>query len=163
MCGSRIGAIVCYNKDVLDSAMKLAQARLCPPAVEQVAAAAALTAPQSYIDDVVKEYERRRNTLVSAIQEIPGCKLSRPRGAFYFVVDFPVDDAERFAIFMLRDFSWNGNTVMFAPAEDFYVSKNLGKTQARIAYVLNEDELKLAGKCLAERLRAYRKQVMGLR
>ena len=163
MCGSRIGAIVCYNKDVLDSAMKLAQARLCPPAVEQVAAAAALTAPQSYIDDVVKEYERRRNTLVSAIQEIPGCKLSRPRGAFYFVVDFPVDDAERFAIFMLRDFSWNGNTVMFAPAEDFYVSKNLGKTQARIAYVLNEDELKLAGKCLAEGLRAYRKQVMGLR
>ena len=125
MCGSRIGAIVCYNKDVLDSAMKLAQARLCPPAVEQVAAAAALTAPQSYIDDVVKEYERRRNTLVSAIQEIPGCKLSRPRGAFYFVVDFPVDDAERFAIFMLRDFSWNGNTVMFAPAEDFYVSKHL--------------------------------------
>ena len=112
---------------------------------------------------MVKEYERRRNTLVSAIQEIPGCKLSRPRGAFYFVVDFPVDDAERFAIFMLRDFSWNGNTVMFAPAEDFYVSKNLGKTQARIAYVLNEDELKLAGKCLAEGLRAYRKQVMGLR
>ena len=158
MCGARVGAIVSHNRDVLDSAMKLAQARLCPPAIEQVAAAAALNAPDEYIQNVRQEYERRRNLLVSGIQEIPGCKVSRPKGAFYFVVDFPVDDAEKFSIFMLREFSWQGNTVMFAPAEDFYVTKHLGKTQARIAYVLNEDELRLAVKCLEEGLKAYRKK-----
>ncbi len=158
MCGARVGAIVSRNKDVLSSAMKLAQARLCPPAIEQVAAAAALRAPESYIEAVKAEYERRRNLLVSGIQEIPGCKVSRPKGAFYFVVDFPIDDAEKFAIFMLRDFSWEGSTVMFAPAEDFYVTKHLGRTQARIAYVLNEDELRLAVRCLAEGLKAYRKK-----
>ena len=126
MCGARIGAIVSHNKEVLASAMKLAQARLCPPAIEQ--------------------------------EEIPGCKVSRPKGAFYFVVDFPIDDAEKFSVFMLRDFSWEGNTVMFAPAEDFYVTKHLGKTQARIAYVLNEDELRKAVKCLEEGLKAYRRK-----
>lgn len=84
--------------------------------------------------------------------------MSRPKGAFYFVVDFPVDDAEKFSIFMLRDFQWEGCTVMFAPAEDFYVTKNLGRTQARIAYVLNEEELKMAVKCLEEGLKAYRRK-----
>ena len=84
--------------------------------------------------------------------------VSRPKGAFYFVVDFPVDDAEKFSIFMLRDFQWEGCTVMFAPAEDFYVTKNLGRTQARIAYVLNEEELKMAVRCLEEGLKAYRRK-----
>ena len=158
MCGARIGAIVSHNKEVLASAMKLAQARLCPPAIEQVAAVAALKAPEEYIEAVREEYERRRNMLVSGIQEIPGCKVSRPKGAFYFVVDFPIDDAEKFSVFMLRDFSWEGNTVMFAPAEDFYVTKHLGKTQARIAYVLNEDELRKAVRCLEEGLKAYRRK-----
>lgn len=158
MCGARVGAIVTHNKDVLSSAMKLAQARLCPPAIEQVAATAALNASEEYIEAVREEYERRRNLLVSGIQEIPGVKVSRPKGAFYFVVDFPVDDAEKFSIFMLRDFQWEGCTVMFAPAEDFYVTKNLGRTQARIAYVLNEEELKMAVKCLEEGLKAYRRK-----
>lgn len=158
MCGARVGAIVTHNKEVLSAAMKLAQARLCPPAVEQVAATAALNAPEEYIQNVRAEYERRRNLLVSGMQEIPGVKVSRPKGAFYFVVDFPVDDAEKFSIFMLRDFNWEGNTVMFAPAEDFYVTKNLGRTQARIAYVLNEDELTKAVKCLEEGLKAYRRK-----
>lgn len=163
MCGARVGAIVTYNQEVIDSAMKLAQARLCPPAVEQVAATAALSSPDTYIEEVRAEYERRRNVLISGIQEIPGCKVSRPKGAFYFVVDFPVDDAEKFAMFMLNDFSYEGNTVMFAPAEDFYVTKNLGKTQARIAYVLNEDELRMAVKCLKKGLKEYRRDVMGLK
>ncbi len=158
MCGARVGAIVTHNKDVLSSAMKLAQARLCPPAIEQVAATAALNASEEYIEAVREEYERRRNLLVSGIQEIPGVKVSRPKGAFYFVVDFPVDDAEKFSIFMLRDFQWEGCTVMFAPAEDFYVTKNLGRTQARIAYVLNEEELKMAVRCLEEGLKAYRRK-----
>ena len=160
MCGSRIGAIVTRNKEVLANAMKLAQARLCPPAVEQEACIAALTAPAEYIEEVRAQYENRRNVLIKALQRIPGVRCSMPKGAFYFVADLPVDDAEKFAIFLLRDFNWEGNTVMFAPAEDFYVTKGVGKTQARIAYVIEENELRLAAKCLEEGLKAYRKNVM---
>lgn len=163
MCGARIGAIVTFNEDFMSDAIKLAQARLCPPAIEQVAAAAALQAPESYIDEVVGEYERRRNTLISAIQEIPGIKVSRPKGAFYFVVDLPVDDAEKFAIFLLKDFSYNGHTVMFAPAEDFYVTEGLGRKQARIAYVINEEELLIGAECIKQGLKEYRKKVMGIK
>ncbi len=163
MCGARVGAIVSLNHEVIESALKLAQARLCPPAVEQVAAAAALTAPDEYVENVRSEYERRRNVLIKHMQRIPGVRCSLPKGAFYFVADLPVDDAEKFALFMLRDFSYNGNTVMFAPAEDFYVTKGLGKRQARFAYVLNEDELVMAAKCLEEGLKVYRSEVMGIR
>lgn len=160
MCGARIGAIVTRNKEVLENALKLAQARLCPPAVEQVAAEKALTAGADYIEDVRENYERRRNLLISEMQKIPGVVCSMPKGAFYFVASLPVDDAEKFAIFMLKDFSYEGATVMFAPAEDFYVTKGLGHNQARFAYVLNENELLLAAKCLKHGLEAYRKQVM---
>ncbi|MBR1918800.1 MAG: pyridoxal phosphate-dependent aminotransferase, partial [Spirochaetales bacterium] len=124
---------------------------------------AALNAPDEYIQEVVAEYERRRNTLISAIQEIPGVKVSRPKGAFYFVVDLPVDDAENFAIFMLRDFSYNGHTVFFAPAEDFYVSEGLGRKQARIAYVKNCEQLLIGAECLKQGLKEYRKRVMGIK
>ncbi len=160
MCGARVGAIVSRNRDVIDSAMKLAQARLCPPAVEQVAAAAALTAPDEYVENVRAEYERRRNVLIHHMQRIPGVRCSLPKGAFYFVVDLPVDDAEKFAIFMLRDFTYEGCTVMIAPAEGFYVTPGLGHNQARIAYVLKESELIKAAKCLEEGLKAYRRDVM---
>ena len=162
MCGARVGAIVTRNKEVLESALKLAQARLCPPMVEQRAATAALTAPAEYVVRVRECYEKRRNTLIRAMQRIPGVRCSMPKGAFYFVADLPVDDAERFALFMLRDFNLEGNTVMFAPAEDFYVSKGLGRTQARFAYVINEEELEMAARCLEAGLKAYRKSVMGL-
>ena len=162
MCGARVGAIVTRNKEVLESALKLAQARLCPPMVEQRAATAALTAPAEYVKRVRECYEKRRNTLIRAMQRIPGVRCSMPKGAFYFVADLPVDDAERFALFMLRDFNLEGNTVMFAPAEDFYVSKGLGRTQARFAYVINEEELEMAARCLEAGLKAYRKSVMGL-
>ena len=160
MCGSRIGAIVTRNREVLESALKLAQARLCPPAVEQVAATAALNAPDEYVEDVRAEYERRRNVMISRMQRIPGVRCSLPKGAFYFVVDLPVDDAEKFAIFMLRDFSYQGCTAMIAPAEGFYVTPGLGKQQARIAYVLNENELVMAAECLERGLKEYRRSVM---
>ena len=163
MCGARIGAIISYNPEVISSAIKLSQARLCPPAIEQVAALAALNAPEEYIQNVVAEYESRRNTLIASLQEIPGVKVSRPKGAFYFVVDFPIDDAEKFAIFMLKEFSYKGHTLMFAPAEDFYVTKGLGRNQARVAYVLNKEDLKMAGECLKAGLKQYRKTVMGLK
>ncbi len=160
MCGSRIGAIVTKNQDFLDNALKMAQARLCPPNVEQVAAEAALRSPQEYIDGVVREYEKRRDTLVNAFQKIEGVRVNMPKGAFYFVADLPVDDAESFAMFLLKDFSYKGATVMFAPAEDFYLTSGLGKKQARFAYVLNEEELLLAADVIREGLKAYRKTRM---
>ncbi len=162
MCGARVGAIVTKNDEFLENAMKMAQARLCPPNVEQVAAAAALTAPDDYINSVVSEYERRRNVLVSALQKIEGVRINMPKGAFYFIADLPVDDAEAFALFMLRDFSYKGATVMFAPAEDFYWTHGLGKSQARFAYVLNEEDLLLAAECIKEGLKVYRHKIMHL-
>ena len=160
MCGARVGAIVTKNKEFLGSCMKMAQARLCPPNVEQVAAAAALTAPDSYIDNVVSEYKRRRDLLVTQLQAIDGVKVNMPKGAFYFVASLPVDDAEKFALYMLKDFSYKAATVMFAPAEGFYWTEGLGKTEARFAYVLEEGELMLASECLREGLKAYRRDVM---
>ena len=160
MCGSRIGAIVTKNHEFIANCLKMAQARLCPPAVEEKAATAALSAPDEYITKTVEEYERRRNTLVKAMQKIEGVRVTMPKGAFYFIADLPVDDAEKFAQFMLNDFSYKGSTVMFAPAEGFYWTAGYGKSQARFAYVLNEDELKLAAECLKYGLKEYRKTVM---
>ncbi len=162
MCGARVGAIVTKNKEFLASCMKMAQARLCPPNVEQVAATAALTAPDSYIENVISEYKKRRDLLVTAMQKIEGVRVNMPKGAFYFVADLPVDDADKFALFMLRDFSYKGATVMFAPAEGFYWTEGLGKSQARFAYVLEESELLLAAECLREGLKAYRRDIMNI-
>jgi aspartate aminotransferase len=161
MCGSRIGALISKNKDVLANALKLAQARLCPPDIEQVAACAALQTDDSYLVEVQAEYEKRRNFIVEGLKKIDGVKCSTPKGAFYLVAELPVDDAESFAIFMLRDFNLNGETVMVAPCEDFYVTKGIGHKQVRIAYVLNTQDLERAVACIDAGLKAYRTQVMG--
>ncbi len=162
MCGSRIGALVSKNKEVLEHALKLAQARLCPPDIEQVAACAALKTDDSYLCEVRSEYERRRDFIVNALKKIDGVKVGNPKGAFYLVAELPIDDAERFATFMLQDFDLNGETVMVAPCEDFYVTEGLGRRQVRIAYVLNTDDLAKAAACIEAGLKAYRSQVMGL-
>ncbi len=161
MCGSRIGALISKNKDVLANALKLAQARLCPPDIEQVAAHAALNTDDSYLVEVQAEYEKRRNFIVEGLKKIDGVKCSSPKGAFYLVAELPVDDAESFATFMLRDFNLNGETVMVAPCEDFYVTKGIGHKQVRIAYVLNTQDLERAVACIDAGLKAYRTQVMG--
>jgi aspartate aminotransferase len=161
MCGSRIGALISKNKEVLENALKLAQARLCPPDIEQVAACAALDTDDSYLIEVREEYEKRRDFLVEHLQKIEGVKCSTPKGAFYMVAELPVDDAEKFAIFMLKDFNLQGKTVMVAPCEDFYVTEGLGHTQVRIAYVLNTDDLAEAVACIDAGLKAYRSQVLG--
>jgi len=161
MCGSRIGALISKNKEVLEHALKLAQARLCPPDIEQVAACAALKTDDSYITEVRKEYERRRNFIVEGLKKIPGVRCSTPKGAFYLVAELPVDDAEKFAIFMLKDFNLNNETVMVAPCEDFYVTKGIGRRQVRIAYVLNTDDLAKSVACIAAGLKAYQTQVLG--
>ena len=155
MCGARVGALICRNRNVIRETLKLSQARLCSPTVEQYASLAAFNAPPAYLESVKAEYEKRRNFIVKALRSIPGVKCSRPNGAFYLIARLPVEDAEDFSIFMLRDFSYKGETVMLAPAEGFYESKDLGRDQVRIAYVLNTDDLEKACICLKEGLKAY--------
>ncbi len=155
MCGARVGALICRNRNVIRETLKLSQARLCSPAVEQYASLAAFNAPPEYLDKVKAEYEKRRDFIVEKLNAIPGIKCARPNGAFYLIARLPVEEAEDFAIFMLKDFNYNGETVMLAPAEGFYESKDLGRDQVRIAYVLNTDDLDRACICLREGLKAY--------
>lgn len=160
MCGSRIGAIITKNKEFISSCLKMAQARLCPPEVEEEAAYAALNGYPEGIEEVRKEYEERRNLLVGGMQKIEGVRVNMPKGAFYFVADLPVDSAEEFAIWMLKEFRYHNSTVMFAPSDGFYQSEGLGIRQARFAYVLNKEELALSLECLKYGLKEYRKSVM---
>ena len=155
MCGARIGTMVTRNKDVMAAALKFGQARLSPPTVDQFAAEAALKTPQSYFDDVVNEYVERRNILVIGLNSIEGVFCPMPKGAFYAVAKFPVDDADKFCQWLLEEFSFEGQTVMMAPASGFYATKGLGKQEARLAYVLNQESLKKAVRCLDEALRVY--------
>lgn len=155
MCGARVGALVSRNAQFICEVNKLAQARLCPPVIEQKACLKAFTAPESYIKNVKAEYEKRRNCIVEGLRSIPGVKCSMPHGAFYLIAELPVDDAEKFCIFMLKDFRKDGKTVMLAPAEGFYVNHKLGRHQVRIAYVLNCEDLKDAVECIREGLKAY--------
>ena len=156
MCGARVGALISRNRNVIKETLKLSQARLCSPTVEQYASLAAFSAPPEYLENVKAEYEKRRDFIVKSLRSIPGVKCARPNGAFYLIARLPVEDAEDFAIFMLRDFNYKGETVMFAPAEGFYESKDLGRDQVRIAYVLNTDDLAKACTCLKEGLKAYK-------
>ena len=155
MCGARIGCLVSKNKDVMAAALKFGQARLSPPTIDQIAAEAALKTPQSYFDNVVAEYVERRNIMIEGLNNIPGVFCPKPSGAFYCVAKFPVDSAEKFCQWLLEDFEHEGNTVMMAPASGFYSTKGEGEQEARIAYVLNQDALKQAVKCIEEALKVY--------
>ena len=155
MCGARIGALITKNEEVMAAALKFGQARLSPPTIDQIAAEAALNTPQSYFDNVVSEYVERRNIMVNGLNEIDGVFCPIPSGAFYCVAKFPVDNAEKFCQWLLEDFDYNGDTVMMAPASGFYSTEGLGEQEARIAYVLNQDSLKMAVKCLEEALKVY--------
>lgn len=155
MCGARIGALISRNKEVMSTALKFGQARLSPPTFGQIAGEAALQTPQSYFDEVIAEYVDRRNILVDGLNKIPGVFCPKPKGAFYCVAKFPVDDADKFCQWLLEDFSFENQTVMMAPASGFYATKGLGKNEARIAYVLEKSALKNAVKCLEEALKVY--------
>ncbi len=154
-CGARLGAIVTKNKEVLSSALRFAQARLCPPAIAQIAAEAAIDTPQSYFDAVSKEYTERRDIVVNALNKIDGVFCPNPGGAFYAVVRLPIDDSDKFCQWMLESFSYEGQTVMMAPATGFYSTPGAGKNEVRIAYVLKKDDLVSAMKCLEEALKVY--------
>ena len=142
MCGARIGCLISRNSEVIQTAMKFAQARLSPPTYAQIASEAALDTPPSYFKKVREEYVARRNLLISELEKIDGVKVAHPRGAFYCIAELPVEDADEFAQWLLEAFDHHGETVMVAPAAGFYASPGLGKNQIRIAYVLEKDSLK---------------------
>jgi aspartate aminotransferase len=155
MCGARVGAFITRNKEVLATALKFAQARLSPPTFGQIASEAALHTPQAYFERVITEYRHRRNLLVNGLNTIPGVRCPMPRGAFYCVAELPIDDSDTFCQWLLEAFQYKGHTVMMAPASGFYSEPALGKAQVRVAYVLEQDKLKLAVDALREALRIY--------
>lgn len=154
-CGVRIGSMISKNKEVMKTALKFAQARLSPPSLGQIAAEAAVETPDSYFEDVIEEYLARRNTVVEALNKMPGVICPVPKGAFYVTTKLPVDDCDRFCQWLLDDFNYENQTVMFAPATGFYSTPGAGKDEVRISYVLNVDDLKKSMKCLEEALKVY--------
>jgi aspartate aminotransferase len=155
MCGARIGALVTRNAEVMSMAMKFAQARLSPPTFGQIASEAALETPQTYFDGVVAEYVKRRDILVDGLNAIPGVTCPKPKGAFYCIAKLPIDNADKFCQWMLEEFSFENQTVMMAPATGFYATPGAGVNEVRLAYVLNEDALRNAVKCLEIALQEY--------
>ena len=154
-CGGRIGALVTRNQAVLDTVMKFAQARLSPPSFAQILGEAATDLPADYFDTTKAEYLRRRDVLVSRLNKIPGVYCPNPGGAFYAMASLPVDDTDVFCQWLLESFSYNGQTLMLAPAGGFYGTKGLGKKEVRLAYVLNTADLEKAMDCLGKALEDY--------
>lgn len=158
MCGARIGCIISKNKEFISTAMKFAQARLSPPTLAQIASVAAMDTGNDYFDSVIEEYNNRRKTLIEGLSEIPGVIVSEPKGAFYCVVQLPVNNCEDFAKWLLEDYSLNNETIMVAPASGFYSTAGKGDNQVRIAYVLNQNDLKSCINILKNGLTEYLKQ-----
>jgi len=143
-CGARIGAVITRNEQVYQSVLKFAQARLCPPTIEQKMALAAYRMGRDYFDPVQKEYQLRRDVLYEGLKDIPGIVIRKPQGAFYYIVRLPIADCEHFVRWMLTDFQLDNETVMVAPAQGFYCTPGKGADEVRIAYVLKEEDLKRA-------------------
>ena len=141
MCGARIGCLVTKNKEVIAASMKFAQARLCPPTIEQIACEAAIDTPKSYFDEVIAEYKERRDILINELNKIDGVVVKSPKAAFYCIAQLPIDNADDFAQWLLETYEFNGETVMVAPAAGFYSTPGVGLNQVRIAYVLSKEDL----------------------
>ena len=159
MCGARIGCLVTKNKNVYNTVLKFAQARLSPPTYAQIASEAALCTPDSYFQKVINEYSNRRNILIEELQKIDGVKVATPKGAFYCIVELPITNADDFAQWLLEKFRVNNETIMIAPAAGFYATEGLGKNQVRIAYVLNKAELISSVNILKEGLKVYNSSI----
>ena len=154
-CGGRIGAFVTKNKELLNSVMKFAQARLSPPSFAQILGEAAVDLPANYFDTTKAEYKKRRDSIVKRLNAIPGVFCPNPGGAFYAMAKLPIDDADIFCQWLLESFSHNGQTLMLAPATGFYSTPGLGKQEVRLAYVLNTDAINKAMDCLEKALQEY--------
>ncbi len=155
MCGARIGALITKNKEVINTALKFAQARLSPPTLGQIAGEAALATPQSYFDAVTEEYVKRRDILVDGLNAIEGVRCPKPGGAFYAIAELPIDNADKFCQWILESFSYENQTVMMAPATGFYATPGKGTKEVRLAYVLKQESLEASVKILEEALKAY--------
>ena len=154
-CGARLGCLITKNKQIIAAALKFAQARLSPGMVEQIAGEAAVDTPGEYFEAVNKEYTKRRNTIVRALNKIDGVYCPNPGGAFYVVARLPIDNADKFCQWMLETFSYNNQTVMMAPATGFYSTPGAGLNEVRMAYVLNANDIENAMVCLEEGLKSY--------
>lgn len=156
-CGARIGLVASKNKELMSQIMKLAQSRLCVPTIEQLACANLINTPKSYFDEVLQEYDARRNILHKKLSEIPDVICKKPTGAFYVVAKLPIESGEDFAKWLLTDFNHNNKTVMVAPAEGFYATEGLGKDEIRISYCLNTTALEDAMNIITLALEEYKK------
>jgi len=162
-CGARIGCLVTKNKDILDVVMRMGQARLCPPTLEQLGSMASVEMSEDKMNEIISEYNHRRNVLHKGLNSIDGVYCALPRGAFYMMVSLPVDNSDAFARFMLEEFEYNGKTLMVAPGAGFYATPGSGNNQVRMAYVLKEEDLLSAVEVLEKGLLAYnnRKTIEG--
>ena len=158
LCGARIGCLVSRNHDLMDAILRFAQARLCPPTLEQIGAQAVLGLGNDYFEKLIAEYQKRRDIVFEAIAEMPDVLCLKPAGAFYCVARLPIDNTDNFAKWLLTDFRIHNETTMIAPAAGFYATDGLGTNEIRIAYVLNSDDLKRAMHIVAEGIIAYNKR-----
>src|SRR5450432_1725870 len=154
-CGARIGALVTRNKNVTETVLKFAQARLSPPTFGQIVGEAAVGLPADYFEQTKAEYKLRRNLIVERLNNIPGIFCPQPGGAFYAMASLPIDNADKFCQWLLESFSYKGATVMLAPATGFYSTDGLGKKEVRLAYVLNTESINNAIDCLEKALEIY--------
>jgi aspartate aminotransferase len=158
-CGARIGCLVSKNEEVMSAALRLGQARLCSPSIEQFGATAALSIKDEYFEEMAIEYKRRRDTVYEGLMKISGVVCLKPSGAFYIMAKLPVKEIEDFARWMLTDFSLDGETTMIAPGPGFYATPGKGGDEARIAYVLNVDDLRKAMRILAKGIEIYNEKL----
>ena len=155
LCGARVGFIVSKNSEFIETCLKFALTRLSPPTLALIAANHALNSREEYIENVIKEYYKRREVIINELSQIDNIKFSNPMGAFYSIIKLPIENAEDFAKFLLTDFSYKNQSVMLSPASGFYSSENYGKDEVRIAFVLNSEKLKNAIKIIKLGLKEF--------
>lgn len=154
-CGARVGCMITRNEELLDECMKWCQGRICVSTLDQIGSAALYRNGSDYFEKVREEYKERRDTLIEGLKKIPGIILSDPQGAFYVMAKLPVDNAEKFQIWLLEEFNDNGETVMMTPVEKFYLTEGMGKNEVRIAYVINKNDIVRCCEILKKAIEEY--------
>jgi aspartate aminotransferase len=156
-CGARIGLIASKNHELMNYILKFCQARLCVSTIEQHAAANLINTMGNYIEDVKMKYKSRRDLLYGYLKRIPGVVCSKPEGAFYIFAKLPVDNAEKFAKWLLTDYSYEGKTLLIAPGPGFYQTEGKGEQEVRFSFCTNVDDIENAMIVLRRALEEYNK------